>query len=418
MGPGLAVVFRQHQPLQQAAAIAIEGRIKPGHDGAIGASRQPRGLSGGNGQHRRRAPGLAGVAAKPDAVISHVRRTDGGVEIIRIADIGGQGRHGDVPGAGSDRHGLEAGAGIRAAVEAAGGGLSQGFRCGGKDGAAARCHADNARARQALAQLAPRCAAVAAVKQPDLLAPQAAARGDAGAGDQNVGRGWISGEAGDRQRALVVAERCPARAAVARRPYAAIDRADVHGVRIRGIGNDRLYGAGRRAVGRRVAALDDGRRTEVRRRALREEGLRRRNRCPGRADERHEQGRDDGPRPIRLFGLNSQSSHTRHRLATTHDTSNSRRRYLGLVPASAEQPACFKAFPVCPRAPVPKVRTRRRSYGDPQTSANVCIWHKTDVTWAWRGVRFQGKSGHDVDWQSRPSLTRSGHGGTGYSITP
>jgi hypothetical protein len=40
------------------------------------------------------------------------------------------------------------------------------------------------------------------------------------------------------------------------------------------------------------------------------------------------------------------------------------------------------------------------------------LWHKGDVTWARRGVRFQGQSGHDADWLSLPSLTQSGHSAT------
>src|SRR5947207_15453070 len=40
---------------------------------------------------------------------------------------------------------------------------------------------------------------------------------------------------------------------------------------------------------------------------------------------------------------------------------------------------------------------------------------KADVTWARRGVRFLGKSGHDADCPT--SLTRSSHGGLAYSIT-
>jgi hypothetical protein len=31
--------------------------------------------------------------------------------------------------------------------------------------------------------------------------------------------------------------------------------------------------------------------------------------------------------------------------------------------------------------------------------------HEADVTWARRGVGFQGESGHDADWLSLPSLT-------------
>ena len=33
--------------------------------------------------------------------------------------------------------------------------------------------------------------------------------------------------------------------------------------------------------------------------------------------------------------------------------------------------------------------------------------HEADVTWARRGVRFQGESGHDADWLSLPSLTEA-----------
>ena len=40
---------------------------------------------------------------------------------------------------------------------------------------------------------------------------------------------------------------------------------------------------------------------------------------------------------------------------------------------------------------------------------HVCFWPKADVTWARRGVRFQGESGHDANWQSRPSLTLFRH---------
>ena len=49
--------------------------------------------------------------------------------------------------------------------------------------------------------------------------------------------------------------------------------------------------------------------------------------------------------------------------------------------------------------------------------SDVRRWHKADVIWAQRGVRFQGESGHDADWLSLPSLTLSGHGETAHSIT-
>jgi hypothetical protein len=36
---------------------------------------------------------------------------------------------------------------------------------------------------------------------------------------------------------------------------------------------------------------------------------------------------------------------------------------------------------------------------------NVRDWHEADVTWARRGIRFQGEGGHDADWLSLSSLT-------------
>jgi len=40
---------------------------------------------------------------------------------------------------------------------------------------------------------------------------------------------------------------------------------------------------------------------------------------------------------------------------------------------------------------------------------DVRCWHEADITWARRGVRFQGESGHDADWMSLPSLTLNRH---------
>jgi hypothetical protein len=40
----------------------------------------------------------------------------------------------------------------------------------------------------------------------------------------------------------------------------------------------------------------------------------------------------------------------------------------------------------------------------------VHYWHQADVTKARRDVRFEGKSGHNVDERSLPSLTPSGRG--------
>src|SRR6266851_5560489 len=48
---------------------------------------------------------------------------------------------------------------------------------------------------------------------------------------------------------------------------------------------------------------------------------------------------------------------------------------------------------------------------------NVRLWHEADVTWERGGVRFQGKSGHDADWLSLPSLTLSGHDNNARSDT-
>jgi hypothetical protein len=42
-------------------------------------------------------------------------------------------------------------------------------------------------------------------------------------------------------------------------------------------------------------------------------------------------------------------------------------------------------------------------------SGRVRKWPEADFTWAQRGVRFEGESGHDADWLSLPSLTLSGH---------
>jgi len=42
-----------------------------------------------------------------------------------------------------------------------------------------------------------------------------------------------------------------------------------------------------------------------------------------------------------------------------------------------------------------------------EAHGNVSSWHEADVTWAWRGVRFQGESGHGADWLLLPSLTQA-----------
>ena len=275
--PRCACILRQEKPDRLAGGLDIGGLVENRESyRAARSGGQPRHFVGGDAAHQR--PGRAADVAPVDAALRRIGGADGGIEDVVVGRIGGQGRY---RAGGETGHQLEARAAVVAAIEPACGAVVVRVAGGGQHRVAARGDAHDVLAAEiGAAQLAPARAAVGAVENAGQLAAaivaDAAVRGDADAGHQRLARGVgrIERQAADRQGSLLVRQRRPRDACVARHPDTAVDGAGIDRGGIDRIRRQRLDAARHRAVGRCVVALDGGERPDAGRRPLWDESLR------------------------------------------------------------------------------------------------------------------------------------------------